>query len=102
MLAGIERREDEFGVAVARGFFAVGGEEVAPAGEEVAGEVLDDRGDGIDAGIQTPAAGVRRAVLGSVSTGLVRSAHSPLVVVPRGSGASAIDDQGSTSPRRIA
>lgn len=45
---------------------------------------------------------MRAVLLGSVSAGLVRSAHSPLVVVPRGSEAVRLDDQGSTSPRRIA
>ena len=45
---------------------------------------------------------MRAVLLGSVSAGLVRSAHSPLVVVPRGSEAVRFDDQGSTSPRRIA
>jgi hypothetical protein len=43
-----------------------------------------------------------RRALGSVSAGPVRSAQSPLVVVPRGSKAVRFDDQGSTSPRRIA
>jgi nucleotide-binding universal stress UspA family protein len=45
---------------------------------------------------------MRAVLLGSVSAGLVRSAHSPLVVVPRGSEAVRLHDQGSTSPRRIA
>ena len=45
---------------------------------------------------------MRAVLLGSVSAGLVRSAHSPLVVVPRGSEAVRYDHQGSTSPRRIA
>ena len=44
---------------------------------------------------------LRAVLLGSVSSALVRSARSPLVVVPRGvSGESA--SQGTTSPRRIA
>ncbi|MGH3992893.1 MAG: universal stress protein, partial [Pseudonocardiaceae bacterium] len=44
---------------------------------------------------------LRAVLLGSVSSGLVRSAESPLVVVPRSAeGESA--PQGTTSPRRIA
>jgi len=37
----------EFGVAVAVGLFAVGGEKIGPAGTHVAVEVFDDDGDGI-------------------------------------------------------
>ena len=37
----------EFGVAIAIGFFAVGGEKVAPARAHVADHVLDDDGDGV-------------------------------------------------------
>ena len=37
----------EFSVAIAVGLFAVGGEEIGPAGAHVAVEVLDDDGDGI-------------------------------------------------------
>lgn len=45
--------------------------------------------------------GPRRAVLlGSVSSALVRSARSPLVVVPRA--ANGGPHQGTTSPRRMA
>ena len=42
----------EFGFAVARGLFAVGGEEVGEAGEHVAGHVLEDAGDGVLEGIE--------------------------------------------------
>ena len=38
---------DEFGVAVAVGFLAVGGEEVGPAGAHVACHVLHDDRDGV-------------------------------------------------------
>jgi nucleotide-binding universal stress UspA family protein len=45
---------------------------------------------------------LRAVLLGSVSGPLVRSAESPLVVVPRGLEALRFGAQGSTSPRRIA
>jgi nucleotide-binding universal stress UspA family protein len=45
---------------------------------------------------------LRAVLLGSVSGALVRSAQSPLVVVPRGAEAVQAGAQGSTSPRRIA
>jgi nucleotide-binding universal stress UspA family protein len=45
---------------------------------------------------------LRAVLLGSVSGALVRSAESPLVVVPRGIKAVQFGAQGSTSPRRIA
>ena len=43
---------------------------------------------------------LRAVLLGSVSSALVRSARSPLVVVPRSAGGE--PPQGSTRPRRIA
>ena len=46
LLAG-EVAVGEFGFAVARGLFAVGGEEVGEAGEDVAGDVLEDAGGGV-------------------------------------------------------
>ena len=42
----------EFGVAIAGGLFTVGGEEVGPTGAHVAGEMLDDDGDGIGFGAE--------------------------------------------------
>jgi nucleotide-binding universal stress UspA family protein len=44
---------------------------------------------------------LRAVLLGSVSSALVRTARSPLVVVPRGADAESAP-QGTTSPRRIA
>ena len=46
------RRVFEFGVAIAIGLFAVGGEEIAPARAHVADHVLDDDGDGIGFGVE--------------------------------------------------
>jgi hypothetical protein len=43
---------------------------------------------------------LRAVLLGSVSSALVRSARSPLVVVPRA--ANGEPSQGTTSPRRMA
>jgi len=40
-------RIDEFAVAVARGLFTVGGEEIGKSGAHVADHVLDDDGDGV-------------------------------------------------------
>ena len=37
----------EFGVAITVGLFAVGGEEIRPAGAHIAGHVFDDDGDGV-------------------------------------------------------
>ena len=42
--------QDELAIAVSVGFFAVGGEEIGPAGAEISGEVFDDEGDGIHVG----------------------------------------------------
>ena len=44
---------------------------------------------------------LRAVLLGSVSSALVRSAQSPLVVVPRGAEGES-EPQGTTSPRRMA
>ena len=42
----------EFGVAIAIGLFAVGGQEIAPPRAHVANHVLDDDGDGVGFGIE--------------------------------------------------
>jgi nucleotide-binding universal stress UspA family protein len=69
-----------------------------------AGGLLARASRELDLLVVSPRGGMDRCalyLLGSLSTGLFRSAESPLVVVPRGAdGESA--SQGSTSPRRIA
>jgi hypothetical protein len=46
--ARVVRGEDEFAVAIASRLFAVRGEKVGPAGEQIAAEMLDDQCDRID------------------------------------------------------